>query len=103
MARTSGLPSLDSATRSTCEQVAARLALQAVEVANCMTDAVFDEVPEYRPLLAPGPRQFVFEHSLDHVHAIVRAIQTWCLPSIAELAFVRERASMRATQQLPLS
>jgi hypothetical protein len=103
MAHTSGLPSLDPTTRQTCQQVAARLALQAVDVASSMTDAVFDEVPEYRLLLAPGPRQAVFDHSLDHVRAIARAIETWCLPSSADLTFVRERASLRATQQMPLS
>jgi sugar diacid utilization regulator len=54
-------------------------------------------------LAAPGPRQAVFDHSLDHVHAVARAISTWTLPSGDELAFVRERASLRATQQLPLS
>jgi hypothetical protein len=52
---------------------------------------VFDEIPKYQPVAAPGPRLAVFEHSLEHVHAIVRAIASWCLPSPAELAFARER------------
>jgi hypothetical protein len=103
MPRTSELPSLTPATRRACEQVATRLAVQAVEVATCMTDAVLEEIPEYAAFAAPGPRQVVFDHSLDHVHAIVRVIETWRLPSMTELVFVRERASLRATQQLPLS
>jgi hypothetical protein len=103
MARTPRLPILDAATRRVCDQVADRLALEAVDVATCMTSVVIDEVPEYAPLAAPGPRQAVFDHSLDHVRAIVRAIHTWCLPPPEELAFVRERAALRATQQLPLS
>ena len=103
MARTPGLPILDAATRRACDQVADRLDLEAVDLATCMTFAVIDEVPEYAPFAGPGPRQAIFEHSLDHVRAIVHAIRTWCLPSPAELAFVRERALLRATQQLPLS
>ena len=68
-----------------------------------MTTAVIDEIPEYATVAAPGQRQIVFEHSLDHVFAVVRAVRTWSLPSGYELAFVRERAALRATQHVPLS
>jgi hypothetical protein len=46
MARTPGLPILDSATRRAYEQVSDRLALEAVDLAACMRSAVIDEVPE---------------------------------------------------------
>jgi hypothetical protein len=103
MVRTPRLPELDTATRLACDQVARRLALEAVDLASSMTTAVFDEVPEYAQVDAPTSRQAVFGHSLDHVHAITRAIESWCLPSNEDLAFVRTRASLRATQQMPLS
>jgi sugar diacid utilization regulator len=68
-----------------------------------MTDAVLEEIPEYAALASSAARQAVFEHSRDHVRAIVRAIHTWSLPTDAELAFVRERGALRAGQQVPLS
>jgi sugar diacid utilization regulator len=103
MAGTPTLPVLESATRAVCDQVADRLEAEAVDLAATMTDAVVNEIPEYAAAAAPGPRQIVFDHSLDHVQAIVQAIRTWSLPAGDELAFVRERASMRATQRMPLS
>jgi sugar diacid utilization regulator len=68
-----------------------------------MTDAVLDEIPEYTAFAAPEARQLIFKHSLDHVRVIAQAIRHWSLPTSVELAFVRQRASLRATQQLPLS
>jgi hypothetical protein len=68
-----------------------------------MTTAVLEEVPEYASFATPEGRRVVFEHSLDHVHAVVRTIRAWRLPTAEELAFVRERGALRATQQLPLS
>jgi hypothetical protein len=68
-----------------------------------MTDAVLDEIPEYAAFATPEARQLIFKHSLDHVRVIAQAIQHWSLPISAELAFVRQRASLRAMQQLPLS
>jgi sugar diacid utilization regulator len=103
MGGTPSLPILEPATRAVCDQVADRLEVEAIDLAQTMTAAVFDEIPEYALVAAPGPRQVVFDHSLDHVHAVVHAIRTWTLPSGDDLAFVRERASLRATQQLPLS
>jgi sugar diacid utilization regulator len=68
-----------------------------------MTSAVLDEVPEFSAFTTDVARQVVLEHSLDHVHAIVRAIRSWVLPTATELVFVRERGALRASQQLPLS
>src|SRR6266446_2878315 len=79
--RARSLPILDSATRDVCTRVADRLALAATE----------------------RMRQGVLDHSLDHVRAVASAIHKWELPSGAELDFVKTRASLRATQQLPLS
>jgi DNA-binding PucR family transcriptional regulator len=68
-----------------------------------MTAAVLDEIPEYASFTAPEPRQLIFDHSLDHVRVVAQAIQRWSLPSSADLAFIRQRVSLRAMQQLPLS
>jgi GGDEF-like domain len=103
MGGTSTLPVLEPATRAVCDQVADRLDAEAVDLAATMTAAVVNEIPEYAAAAAQGPRQVVFDHSLDHVRAVVAAIRTWSLPSGDELAFIRERASLRATQHLPLS
>lgn len=64
-----------------------------------MTAAVLAEIPEYAALA----RQAVYDHSLEHVHAIAGAIRSWSLPTAAELSFVRERGAFRANEQLPLS
>jgi sugar diacid utilization regulator len=97
------LPILDPATRAVCAQVADRLELEATDLAASMTAAVFDEIPEYAAAATERMRQGVLDHSLDHVRAIASAIRGWELPSGAELDFVRTRASLRATQQVPLS
>jgi hypothetical protein len=68
-----------------------------------MALAVVDEVPEYSAFAPPAVRQMVVEHSLDQVHAIVRAIRTCRLPSTEGLVSVRERALVRATLQPPVS
>jgi DNA-binding PucR family transcriptional regulator len=68
-----------------------------------MTAAVIQAVPEYASFASPEGKQVVYEHSLDHVHAVVRTIRAWHLPTPEELGFVRERGALRATQQLPLS
>jgi hypothetical protein len=103
MGGTPALPVLDSVTLAVCHHVADRLEAEAADLAETMTIAVINEIPEYATAAAPGQRQIVFEHSLDHVHAVVRAVRTWSLPSAHELAFVRERAALRATQRVPLS
>lgn len=102
MGGTPALPVLDSVTLAVCHHVADRLEAEAADLAATMTTAVVNEVAEYATV-APGQRQIVFEHSLDHVYAVVRAVRTWSLPSGPELAFVRERAALRATQHVPLS
>src|SRR5215469_16185570 len=68
-----------------------------------MTDAVFDEIPAYARLASPGQREAVRAHSREHVRVVIQTVRTWTLPPIAELGFVRERAALRASQQLPLS
>jgi sugar diacid utilization regulator len=97
------LPSLDVGTRAICEQVAERLDAEAEDLATVMTDAVFDEIPAYRSIAAPVVHGTVLAHSLDHVHAVARAIRTWSLPSGEELVFVKTRGALRASQQVPLT
>src|SRR5579859_5654534 len=103
MGGTPALPVLDTVTLAVCQHVADRLESEAADLAATMTTAVVNEIPEYTTAAAPGQRQIVFEHSLDHVYAVVRAVRTWSLPAGPELAFVRERAALRATQHVPLS
>jgi hypothetical protein len=68
-----------------------------------MTLAVIHEVPAYAAMTSPRQRQAVHEHSTEHVHAVIRAIEMWALPTPEELAFVKARAALRVRQQLPLS
>jgi DNA-binding PucR family transcriptional regulator len=100
---TIGLPLVDQATLSACTHVADRLELEADDLAEQMTDLVLEEIAEYSALGSPAVRQGVLEHSRDHVKAVIRSIRSWSLPKQTELAFVRERGALRATQQLPLS
>jgi hypothetical protein len=97
------LPGLTDDSRAICDSVAERLEADAASLASSMTDAVLREVPVYAGQATPELRRTVHTHSLDHVHAVVRTIRAWRLPSGEELAFVRARAALRATQQLPLS
>jgi hypothetical protein len=96
------LPALDPATRAVCNQVVDRLEAEAVDLAAGLTDAVFEEIPEYRMVLQ-GQREAVLSHSLDHVQAIIRAIRAWTLPTGEELAFVRVRGALRASQHISLN
>ena len=68
-----------------------------------MAVAVLDEVPEYSAFSPPAARQMVVEHSLDQVHAIVRAIRACRMPSTEGLVSIRERPLMQATLQPPVS
>lgn len=103
MGATPGLPPLHPLTRDTCDQVADRLASEAAEVADRMTTAVLEEVPAYATLRSAELRAVIFQHSLEHVHAVARTIRMWSLPTTDELVFVRERGAMRAAQHVPLS
>jgi sugar diacid utilization regulator len=96
------LPALDPATRAVCDLVVERLELEASGLAAAMTDAVLDEIPEYSQL-SGAQREAVLAHSLDHVRAIVSAIRAWKLPSREELAFVRARGALRASQRITLN
>jgi sugar diacid utilization regulator len=101
---TANLGVLEDATRGVCLQVAERLEAQANDLATAMTEAVLREVPIYHAVAHdPDVQRTVYGHSLDHVHAVVHTIGTWSLPSAEELQFVKTRAAMRATQQVPLS
>lgn len=97
------LPAVDAAARAICERVADRLEAETEDLAALMTAAVFDEIPAYRSIDAPAVHAGVLEHSLDHVHAIARAIRTWSLPSGEDLTFVKMRGGLRASQQIPLT
>jgi hypothetical protein len=99
---TRALPELDEATRAICEQVAERLEAEAADLAACMTAAVFDEIAAYRSIADADVHAAVLAHSLHHVGAIARAIHTWNLPSSPDLAFVRARGALRASQNIPL-
>ncbi len=97
------LQPLDSATQSICALVADRLERDADDLAQVMAEAVFREVPVYSRLRTDQLSRTVLGHSVDHVHAVVRTIRTWTLPSNEELAFVRAQAALRASQGLPLN
>ena len=97
------LPDLDAVTRAICERVADRLEADAEDLATSMTGAVFDEIPAYGSIAAPGGRESVLAHSRDHIHAVARAIRTWSLPFGEELVFVKTRGAVRASQQVPLT
>ena len=94
---------LDAATRAICDRVADRLEAEADDLAETMTAAVFDEIPEYGAIATSAARATVLEHSVDHVRAVVLAVRTWSLPTAAELSFVNARAALRAGQRIPLS
>jgi sugar diacid utilization regulator len=91
------------ATRAICDEVARRLQTEAADLSRAMTSAVISEIPIYSAMTAPEQRAAIHAHSVQHVNAIIGAIQSWTLPSAGELAFVKERAALRATQQVPLS
>jgi sugar diacid utilization regulator len=97
------LPELDLATRVICDRVAERLEADAVDLAQTMTAAVFDEIPAFRGMTSDQQRSAVLSHSLEHVRAVVQAIRSWSLPGSDELEFVRARGGLRASQQVPLS
>lgn len=83
--------------------MADRLEAEADDLAETMTAAVIDEIPEYGAIATPDLRATILDHSVDHVRAIVLAIRTWSLPTAAELSFVKSRAELRAGQRMPLS
>jgi len=56
-----------------------------------MAVAVLDEVLEYSAFAPPAARQMVVEHSLDQVHAIVRAIRACRVPSTEGLVSVQSQ------------
>jgi hypothetical protein len=97
------LPVLDTATRAICDRVADRLEAEADDLAETMTDAVFDEIPEYGAIASADVRATVLAHSVDHMRAVVLAVRTWTLPTAEELRFVNARAALRASQRIPLS
>jgi sugar diacid utilization regulator len=68
-----------------------------------MTSAVIAEVPAYQDMTSAAQRAIIDEHSQEHARAVIDCIRTWNLPSPEALAFVKERAALRAYQQLPLS
>ena len=69
------LPVLDAATRTICDRVADLLEAEADDLAEDMTAAVFDEIPEYGGMLSSGARATVLEHSVEHVRAVVLAVR----------------------------
>jgi hypothetical protein len=97
------LPVLDAATRTICDRVADLLEAEADDLAEDMTAAVFDEIPEYGGMSSSGARATVLEHSVEHVRAVVLAVRSWSLPTADELRFVNQRAALRAGQRVPLS
>jgi hypothetical protein len=97
------LPVLDAATRAICDRVADRLEAETDDLAETMTAAVIDEIPEYGAIATPDLRATVLDHSVEHVRAVVLAIRTWSLPTADELSFVKARAGLRAGQRVPLS
>jgi len=97
------LPDLGAETRAICARVAEQLEADAAELAQTMTGVVIDEIPAYSAMTAPAQREAIYAHSLEHVRAVTRAIRTWSLPQPEELDFVKARAGLRATQQIPLS
>jgi DNA-binding PucR family transcriptional regulator len=97
------LPVLDAATRAICDRVADLLEAETDDLAETMTAAVFDEIPEYGAIANSSARATVLEHSVEHVRAIVLAIRTWSLPTAVDLSFVNARAALRAGQRIPLS
>jgi len=100
---TLGLPLLAPATRQLCQSVADRLEAETDSLARAMAEDVFRDVPAYHAHHTPDLQRTVLKHSVDHVHAVVRTIRTWTLPSAEELSFVRSQGALRATQQLPLN
>jgi hypothetical protein len=98
------LPAVGPVTHAFCNDVANGLEREAADLALALTEAVFAEVPVYARLAGQEHvRQAVLKHSLDHVHAVVRTIRTWSLPSVEELQFVKERGALRAREKLPLN
>jgi len=74
------LPVLDAATRAICDRVADRLEAEADDLAETMTAAVFDEIPEYGAIATSAARATVLEHSVDHVRAVVLASARGAFP-----------------------
>lgn len=73
------------------------------DLAAAMTAAVIAEIPVYHNMTSPRQHATIHDHSLEHAQAVVDYIRTWSLPGADALAFVKARAALRATQQLPLS
>ena len=103
MAGQRALPVLDAATRTICDRVADQLEAEAADLAETMTAAVIEEIPEYGALATADLRATVLAHSVDHVRAVLLAIRMWSLPTAEELSFVNARAALRAGQRIPLS
>jgi hypothetical protein len=80
------LPDLDAVTRAMCDRVADRLEAETDDLAETMTVAVVDEIPEYGAIATSDLRATVLDHSVDHVRAVVLAIRTWSLPTADELS-----------------
>jgi hypothetical protein len=97
------LPVLDAATRAICDRVADQLEAEAADLAETMTAAVIEEIPEYGAMANADQRATVLAHSVDHVRAVLLAIRMWSLPTAEELSFVNARAALRAGQRIPLS
>src|SRR5579864_297502 len=97
------LPELQAGTREICDAIVHCLQLELDDLASTMTEAVIEEIPLYHAMTSPQQRARVHAHSLEHAHAIIECIRTWNLPTPEALRFVRERAALRANQQVPLS
>ena len=66
------------------------------ELAQAMTTAVIDEVPEFRAVRDPVFRDEVLGHSREHVAAFIRSVASGQAPAGAQLDFVRARGAQRA-------
>jgi sugar diacid utilization regulator len=97
------LPELEPGTRALCAEVVQRLGEELDDLAVAMTDAVIAEIPTYHNMVSPEQWATIHEHSVEHARAVIDCIRTWNLPPLEALGFVKARAAMRATQQLPLS
>ena len=64
MAGQRALPVLDAATRAICDRVADQLEAEAADLAETMTAAVIEEIPEYGPLATADLRATVLAHSV---------------------------------------
>jgi hypothetical protein len=79
-----------------------RLEGDADGIARRAARACREEIPEYGAMRDPAFAQELLAHSVEHVHAFVRAGRTGRPPTGAELDFVRERGARRARELMPL-